>query len=166
MAIAAGLVGLSGQALSTAASASSMEDAAAHFGIFPKGKNGDETAAMASVCKQLMARFPKAKKIAMTRRSGSDSAAQGLGAVLFDGEKLLESPVYQISQIVDRVGSGDALMAGLIYGLLTFGDDQRALNFGAAAACLKHSIPGDLNLVTVAEVEALMAGEGGGRVSR
>ncbi|MBK9018332.1 MAG: sugar kinase [Saprospiraceae bacterium] len=144
----------------------SMEDAAVHFGIFPKGGNGGETAAIESVCGQLMARFPKAKKIVMTRRSGSDSAAQGLGAVLFDGKKLLESPVYQINQIVDRVGSGDALMAGLIYGLLTYADDQRALNFGTAAACLKHSVPGDMNLVTVAEVEALMVGQGGGRVSR
>lgn len=144
----------------------SIEDAGAHFGIFPKGKKDGETAANESVCEQLMARFPKAKKIAMTRRSGHDSSMQSLGAVLFDGKNLLESPVYQINQIVDRVGSGDALMAGLIYGLLTFTDDQRALNFGAAAACLKHSVPGDLNLVTVAEVEALVVGSGGGRVSR
>ena len=77
--------------------------------------------------------------------------------MLFDGEVLHESPVYQINQIMDRVGSGDAFMAGLIYGLLTFADDQRVLDFGAAAACLKHSIPGDLNLVTVAEVAAGLA---------
>lgn len=149
----------------------SMEDAAAHFGIFPlapvgKEKNDDEMAAIESVSAQLMTRFPKAKKIVMTRRSGSDSASQSLAAVLFDGKKLHESNRYQITQIVDRVGSGDALMAGLIFGLLRKMDDQAALNFGVAAAVLKHSIPGDPNLVTVAEVEALVGGSGGGRVSR
>lgn len=144
----------------------SMEDAREHFGILPAGKMDDEMAAIESVSAQLMERFPKAKKIVMTRRSSSDSASQSLGAVLFDGEKLHTSNVYQISQIVDRVGSGDALMAGLIYGLLRNLDDQAALNFGVAAAVLKHSIPGDLNLVTVAEVEALMEGQGGGRVNR
>ncbi|MBK8564585.1 MAG: sugar kinase [Saprospiraceae bacterium] len=144
----------------------SMEDAAAHFGILPKAKEDNEMAAIESVSTQLMERFPKAKKIVMTRRSGSDSASQNLGAVLFDGKKLHESSSYQITQIVDRVGSGDALMAGLLYGLLRNMDDQAALNFGVAAAVLKHSIPGDLNLVTVAEVEALVNGAGGGRVSR
>jgi 2-dehydro-3-deoxygluconokinase len=144
----------------------SMEDAAMHFGIFPSGKIDDEMAAIESVSVQLMARFPKAKKIVMTRRSGSESASQSLSAVLFDGEKLHLSSVYQISQIVDRVGSGDALMAGLIYGLLRKMGDQRALDFGVAAAVLKHSIPGDPNLVTVAEVGALVSGGSGGRVSR
>lgn len=144
----------------------SMEDAAAHFGIFPSGKKDDEMAAIESVSAQLMARFPKAKKIVMTLRSGSDSASQSLAAVLFDGKKLHESNRYQITQIVDRVGSGDALMAGLIFGLLRNMDDQAALNFGVASAVLKHSIPGDPNLVTVAEVEALVSGGSGGRVSR
>lgn len=144
----------------------SMEDAAAHFGILPKATKAGELAAIESVSAQLMERFPRAKKIVMTRRSGSDSASQSLGAVLFDGEDLHESSTYQITQIVDRVGSGDALMAGLVYGLLRNMGDQAALNFGVAAAVLKHSIPGDPNLVTAAEVEALVNGVGGGRVSR
>ena len=68
---------------------------------------------------------------------------------------------------MDRVGGGDSFMGGLIYGLLTYtGEDQKALNFAVAASCLKHTIYGDFNLVTVAEVENLMKGDGSGRVSR
>ena len=68
---------------------------------------------------------------------------------------------------MDRVGGGDSFMGGLIYGLLTWpGDDQRALNFAVAASCLKHTVFGDYNQVTVAEVENLMKGDASGRVSR
>ena len=84
-----------------------------------------------------------------------------------DGQTLYESPTYQITHIVDRVGGGDSFMGGLIYGLLRWPeDDQRALDFAVAASCLKHTIYGDANLVTVAEVESLMGGDGSGRVSR
>ncbi len=77
------------------------------------------------------------------------------------------APTYNILPIIDRVGGGDSFMGGLIYGLRKYADDpQKALNFAAAAACLKHSIPGDFNAVTVAEVETLMAGDASGRVSR
>ncbi|MGE5406627.1 MAG: PfkB family carbohydrate kinase, partial [Methanosarcina sp.] len=87
--------------------------------------------------------------------------------VLYDGKTLFTAPEYQITHIVDRVGGGDSFMGGLIYGLLTFtGDDQKALNFAVAASCLKHTIPGDFNLVSVAEVEQLMKGDGSGRVVR
>ena len=69
--------------------------------------------------------------------------------------------------MVDRVGGGDSFMGGLIYGLLTYGEDlQSALNFAVAASCLKHTIYGDYNRVTVAEVEKLMGGDSSGRVSR
>lgn len=68
--------------------------------------------------------------------------------------------------MVDRVGGGDSFMGGLIYGLLTYPDDQQALNFAVAASCLKHSIYGDANLVTVGEVQQLMKGDASGRVSR
>ena len=72
-----------------------------------------------------------------------------------------------ITHIVDRVGGGDSFMGGLIYGLISYPeDDQKALNFAVAASCLKHTIYGDYNQVTVAEVENLMKGDGSGRVSR
>ena len=68
--------------------------------------------------------------------------------------------------IVDRVGGGDSFGGGLIYGLLNYGDDQKALDFAVAASCLKHTIEGDYNRVTTKEVETLMSGNGSGRVSR
>jgi len=77
------------------------------------------------------------------------------------------SKEYHIPPIVDRVGGGDSFMGGLIFGLLTYAnDDQKALEFAVAASCLKHTIYGDFNLVTVPEVENLMKGDGSGRVSR
>ena len=77
------------------------------------------------------------------------------------------SKKYEITNIIDRVGGGDSFSAGLIFGLLEFAnDEERAVNFAAAASCLKHSISGDFNLITRKEVEALCAGDGSGRVQR
>ena len=87
--------------------------------------------------------------------------------MLYDGNTLYEAPQYDITHIVDRVGGGDSFMGGLIYGMLTYeNDDQKALNFAVAASCLKHTIKGDFNCVTVEEVEKLMSGDASGRVSR
>ncbi len=147
------------------------EDADMVFGIKPAGvdvKSGHvEGAAYESVGKQLMARFPKVKKIIITLRGSVSASHNSWSGVLWDGKKLFEAPTYQITHIVDRVGGGDSFMGGLIYGLITFpNDDQRALNFAVAASCLKHTIQGDFNRVTVDEVEKLMQGDGSGRVSR
>lgn len=90
----------------------------------------------------------------------------GWSGCLYNRHEFLVSTRYNITDIVDRVGAGDAFSAGLIYGLLTGMDDARALEFAAAASCLKHSIPGDYNRVTVAEVETLMGGDASGRVQR
>jgi 2-dehydro-3-deoxygluconokinase len=76
------------------------------------------------------------------------------------------SRCYEITDIVDRVGAGDSFAAGLIYGILAYADDRKALEFAAAASCLKHSIHGDFNRVSVAEVEALVKGDATGRVQR
>ncbi len=149
------------------------EDAEKVFGIKPEGFDVTATqgevdaAAFRSVCSQLMERFPRAKKVIITLRGSINANHNTWGGVLFNGEKLYESPRYDITHIVDRVGGGDSFMGGLIYGLREFkGDDQRALNFAVAASALKHTIYGDFNLVTVAEVENLMKGDGSGRVSR
>lgn len=147
------------------------EDAEMVFGIKPEGvdvKGGHvEGAAYASVGKQLMKKFPKARKIIVTLRGSLNANHNSWSGVLWDGSRLLQAPVYQITDIVDRVGGGDSFMGGLIYGLIKFpADDQRALNFAVAASCLKHTIKGDFNRVTVEEVEKLMEGDGSGRVSR
>ena len=83
-----------------------------------------------------------------------------------NGKELLKARTYDITDIVDRVGGGDSFMGGLIYGLLNYGEDQKALDFAVAASALKHTIYGDFNQVTVPEVETLMRGDGSGRVVR
>ena len=120
-----------------------------------------------TVCMTLMERFPNARKIIITLRGSINADYNTWSGVLYDGKQLYHAPVYQITDIVDRVGGGDSFMAGLIYGLMKWPEeDQRALNFAVAASCLKHTIHGDYNLVTVSEVEQLMKGDGSGRVVR
>ncbi|MBR5076312.1 MAG: sugar kinase [Bacteroidales bacterium] len=149
------------------------EDADKVFGIKPEGFDVTATGGaidqgrFRSVGEQLMKRFPRAKKVIITLRGSINANHNTWGGVLWDGRTLYESPRYDITHIVDRVGGGDSFMGGLIYGLLTFaGDDRKALNFAVAASCLKHTVFGDYNQVTVAEVENLMKGDASGRVSR
>ncbi len=149
------------------------EDAEKHFGIKPEGLDittqGDQVKADAflSVCKQMMKKFPDAKKVITTLRGSISASHNTWAGVLYDGETMFKSPEYQITHIVDRVGGGDSFMGGLIYGLLKYPeDDQNALNFAVAASCLKHTIMGDANLSTVDEVEKLMGGDASGRVAR
>ena len=147
------------------------EDAEKVFSIKPD--KGDvatgkvESSEYESVCKKLKAQFPQADKIIITLRGSINADHNTWSGILFNGKEFFTAPVYQITHIVDRVGGGDSFMGGLIYGLLTYkGDDQKALNFAVAASCLKHTIHGDFNLVTVAEVEKLMKGDASGRVVR
>ena len=149
------------------------EDAEKVFGIKPEGfdvtaTNGEVNAAeFESVCTQLMAKFPRAKKVIITLRGAINANHNTWGGVLYAKGKLYQSRRYDITHIVDRVGGGDSFMGGLIYGLLTYTtDDQKALDFAVAASCLKHTIYGDFNQVTVEEVEKLMSGDASGRVSR
>ena len=143
------------------------------FGIKPEGFDVAQTAGevnaaeFESVCTQLMTKFPRAKKVIITLRGSINANHNTWGGVLYADGKLYQSRRYDITHIVDRVGGGDSFMGGLIYGLLTYTtDDQKALDFAVAASCLKHTIYGDFNQVTVDEVEKLMEGDGSGRVSR
>ncbi|MGM9758791.1 MAG: PfkB family carbohydrate kinase [Parabacteroides sp.] len=149
------------------------EDCEKVFGIQPK--DFDVTATQGevdatkfeSVCRQMKERFPRAQKVIITLRGAINANHNTWGGVLFNEKGLLQSRRYDITHIVDRVGGGDSFMGGLIYGLLTYPeDDQRALDFAVAASCLKHTIYGDFNQVTIEEVEKLMAGDGSGRVAR
>jgi 2-dehydro-3-deoxygluconokinase len=149
------------------------EDAEKHFGIKPEGLDittqGEQVKAEAflSVCQQMMEKFPNAKKVITTLRGSLSASHNTWAGVLYDGETMFTSPEYNITHIVDRVGGGDSFMAGLIYGLLTYPDnDQNALNFAVAASALKHTIKGDANLVTIDEVKKLMGGDASGRVAR
>jgi 2-dehydro-3-deoxygluconokinase len=148
------------------------EDAEKVFGIKPEGFQAEHTggevdaAQFESVCRQLKQRFPRAKKVIITLRGSINANHNTWGGCLYSN-RLYQSRRYDITHIVDRVGGGDPFMGGLIYGLLTYtDDDQRALDFAVAASCLKHTIYGDFNLVTAQEVETLMKGDGSGRVVR
>lgn len=147
------------------------EDADKVFGI--RAPEADVTAGKVAgaqyryVCETLAQRFPNLKTIAITLRGSLSASHNTWSGVLWRPDGFWTAQVYDIIPIVDRVGGGDAFMGGLIYGLRHYaGAPEQALRFAAAAACLKHSIPGDFNAVTVAEVEQLMAGDASGRVVR
>lgn len=110
--------------------------------------------------------YPNMKLIAITLRESHSADHNGWAACLNDGENFFESKKYEIRDIVDRVGGGDSFAGGLIYGLNAYASKQQALEFAVAASCLKHSIIGDFNRVSVADVEKLMEGDGTGRVQR
>ena len=138
------------------------EDTEMHFGIKPEGlditSQGNEmnSEAFLSVCNQMMKKFPKAKKIIITLRGSISASHNSWAGILYDGKKMYESLQYQITDIVDRIGGGDSFMGGLIYGFLNYpNEDQKALDFAAAASSLKHTIKGDVNLVKVEEVEKI-----------
>jgi 2-dehydro-3-deoxygluconokinase len=116
------------------------------------------------VAKKLTDKF-KFKGVAITLRESFSASHNGWSGLYFTGGEASFSRRYDI-QIVDRVGGGDSFAAGLIYALGKKKPPQAAIEFAAAASCLKHSIPGDYNMVSLAEVEALLGGDGSGRVQR
>lgn len=110
--------------------------------------------------------FLNINKLAITLRESYSADHNSWSAILRTGEKFIVGSTYEITHIVDRIGAGDAFAAGLIHGLDLFGDDAKALEFAIAASCLKHSIPGDFNLVSEKEILALMHGHSSGRIQR
>jgi len=110
--------------------------------------------------------YPDIKKIAITLRESHSANYNGWSAVLNNREEFLISKKYEIHNIVDRVGAGDTFAAGLIYGFNNLNSDKEALEFAVAASCLMHSIPGDLPLISIEEVNSLAGGATSGRVKR
>jgi 2-dehydro-3-deoxygluconokinase len=141
----------------------SKGDAADMFGIEPRREDGS---GFSSVCKQLQKQFPRVKKIVNTKRESISASHNTLTGVMWNGEEMLKTPVHQITPIIDRIGGGDAFIAGLIYGLFTYKNDQKALDFAVAASALKHSVEGDANLISADEVEPVMQGDSSGRLVR
>ena len=144
------------------------DDAADVFGI--KAENTDttkgelSTEGYKSVARQLMEKF-SFKKVAITLRTSINANRNDWQALLYDGKDFFFSKKYEV-WIVDRVGGGDSFTAGLIYSLLSGKSNQEAVEFAVAASCLKHTIEGDFNLVSVAEVEKLASGNASGRIQR
>lgn len=110
--------------------------------------------------------YPNLQKVAITLRESHSANYNGWSAVLNNRRDFFVSKKYEIHNIVDRVGGGDAFATGLIYGLNKLSNDKEALEFAVAASCLAHSIPGDLPLISLDEVTKLMSGSGSGRVQR
>ena len=148
------------------------EDCEKVFGIKPRDFDAAKTngnvdqSSFLSVCQQMMKRFPRCKKMVVTLRGAINANHNTWGGVLYNGKELIESRRYDITDIVDRVGGGDSFMGGLIFGLVHYQDDRKALEFATAASCLKHTLKGDYNWVTIQEVENLMSGDSSGRVKR
>jgi len=146
------------------------EDADKVFGI--RAPDADVTAgkvdagAYRYVCAELVNRFPNLGTVAVTLRGSLSASHNTWSGILYSDGELYRGPSFDITHIVDRVGGGDSFMGGLIYGLNTYENKQDAIDFAVCASCLKHSIPGDFNLVRVEEVEKLMKGDASGRVSR
>lgn len=115
---------------------------------------------------KVLEEFPSLSRIAITLRESHSADHNGWSGVLRNREKFMTGTSYDVTDIVDRIGGGDSFSAGLIHGLLTLPGDQEALEFAIAASCLKHSIPGDFNLVAEKDVLALMQGDKSGRVQR
>ena len=114
----------------------------------------------------VLEKYPNIKMIAITLRESKSADVNDWAACLNDRKNFIESKKYHIADIIDRVGGGDAFSAGLIYGLNNYESPGAALEFAVAASCLKHSIIGDFNRVSVQDVEKLMGGDGSGRVLR
>jgi 2-dehydro-3-deoxygluconokinase len=146
------------------------EDADKVFGI--KAPEADvaggkvEAEAYVYVCEKLVERFPNLNTVAITLRGSLSASHNTWSAILWREGEIFTAPRYDIVPIVDRVGGGDSFCAGLIYGLRAYDHVQQALDFAVAASCLKHTVPGDFNLVSVAEVEKLAGGDVSGRVAR
>ena len=111
-------------------------------------------------------KYPNIKRVAITLRESKSASHNDWSACMYNGKDFFLSRKYAITDIVDRVGGGDSFGAGLIYGLTHYDDEQSALEFAVAASCLKHTVEGDFNRVSVSEVESLMKGSGSGRVQR
>ena len=145
------------------------EDAALSLGFRPEGVDvtagKTDGSAYRTIFSQMAQEFGF-KTVATTLRESFSASHNGWKALIYDGSDFYESRRYDITPIIDRVGGGDAFAAGLIHGLLTKPTQGEALEFAVAASALKHTIAGDFNQVTADEVEALVAGDGSGRVQR
>ena len=125
--------------------------------------NVDQYKAIAALAMQ---KYPNVSRVAITLRESKSANHNDWSACLYNGKDFIVSRKYAITDIVDRVGGGDSFGGGLIYGLNTYPEEKTALEFAVAASCLKHTISGDYNRVSVSEVESLMKGSGSGRVQR
>lgn len=146
------------------------EDADKVFGIAAPGADVEggkiDADSYLFVAEKLMEKFPNMSKICITLRSSISASHNDWSGVLYDGKTMYQGPEYQITDIVDRVGGGDSFAGGMIFAMLDGRGLQECVDFAVSASCLKHTISGDVNNVSVSEVEHLMKSGGSGRVQR
>lgn len=131
--------------------------------MFGLGQVGDK---FRSSAKQLMDTFPRIKKVVGKTRKSISASHQRIQGKMWNGDEYVKTKMLNITHVIDRVGTGDAFASGLIYGLLHYDDDIQALNFASAACALKHTVPGDVNMVSLENVISLMDGDTSGAIRR
>jgi len=127
---------------------------------------GDVDCKFRDSANQLMTAFPRIKKVVGKTRTSLSASHQQIQGKMWNGKKYIKTEMLNITHVIDRVGTGDAFVAGLIYGLLHYNEDIQALNFASAACALKHTVPGDVNLVSRENVVNLMEGDTSGKIKR
>ncbi len=135
-------------------------------GIHEMFRLGQQGSKFRQSAKLLMDAFPKIEKVVGKTRISVSASHQQIQGKIWNGEEYIKTKTLNISHVIDRVGTGDAFAAGLIYGLLHYDDDLQALNFASAACALKHTVPGDVNLVSMEDVKSLMEGDTSGAIRR
>ncbi|MBT8221427.1 MAG: sugar kinase [Bacteroidia bacterium] len=130
------------------------------FGLGEVGKKFRDSA------KQLMDMFPRIKKVVGKTRKSISASHQQIQGKMWNGDTYIKTEMLNITHVIDRVGTGDAFASGLIYGLLHYDADVRALEFASAACALKHTVPGDVNMVSLDNVLSLMEGDTSGKIRR
>ncbi len=116
--------------------------------------------------KGLMDAFPRIKKVVGKTRTSLSASHQQIQGKMWNGQEYIKSEMLNITHVIDRVGTGDAFASGLIYGLIHYDDDLQVLNFASAACALKHTVPGDVNMVSLENVLSLMEGDTSGALRR
>ncbi|MCK5823907.1 MAG: sugar kinase [Ichthyobacteriaceae bacterium] len=129
-------------------------------------ENEDYTDTALRSMQALMNKYKNIKKVVTGIRHSISASHNNIGAIMWDGKESFDTKILEIPHIIDRVGGGDSFMGGLIYGLNNFDDNNTTLAFANSAACLKHSIRGDFNVVTVDEVMKLVNSGGSAKVDR
>lgn len=133
------------------------------YEMFGLGKIGGK---FQSSAQALMGKFPRIKKVVGKKRKSISASEQSIQGRFWTGTEFVRTEVLNISHVVDRVGTGDAFAAGLIYGLLHYDDELQALNFATSACALKHTVMGDVNMVSLENVKSLMNGNTSGALKR
>lgn len=127
---------------------------------------GDRENKFRFAAKKLMEAFPNIEKVVGKTRKSISASHQQIQGKMWNGEDYIKTETLNITHVIDRVGTGDAFASGLIYGLLHYDEDIQSLNFASAACALKHTVPGDVNMVSLENVISLMEGDTSGTIKR